>query len=276
MNVATRHPKKLKGKPEEMVFLVVDDDGQVRAILAEYLKSFGFNKVLEAKDGKTALKLVQNHSQRIDIIISDWEMPYIDGLTLLRAVRKDPYREDVKFLMVSSQSSRERIKISEAAKAYVDAYVVKPFRAKILREKITNLVEFGTDPSAKEFASELGHGNIQIIDDPKGDSGNVVVIADDENPPEHYDLHRMNVDLIVKLSAAYLKVKWFEKSIKLCSDAVALFTDSADLYCQLAQSYWLKGDVEKASAHLKVATKLKPYHVGAQTLLAEMAAKRAA
>jgi two-component system, chemotaxis family, chemotaxis protein CheY len=276
MNVAVRHHKKLKGKLEEMVFLVVDDDGQVRAILAEYLKSFGVNKVIEAKDGKAALKLVQNHGQRIDIIISDWEMPNIDGLTLLRAVRKDPYREDVKFLMVSSQSSRERIKISEAAKAYVDAYVVKPFRAKILREKITNLVEFGTDPSAKDFASELGHGNIQIIDDPKGENGNVVVIDDDDTPPEHYDLHRMNVDLIIKLSAAYIKVKWFEKSIKLCSDAVALFPDSADLYCQLAQSHWVKGDVEKATASLKVATKLKPYHVGAQTLLGEMAAKKAA
>ena len=72
---------------------------------------------LQAKDGMAALKIVQNHQQKIDFIISDWEMPQVDGLVLLKAVRNDASRENVKFIMVSSQSSRERMKISKAARS---------------------------------------------------------------------------------------------------------------------------------------------------------------
>src|ERR1700677_3898670 len=129
-----------KNELKQLVFMVVDDDGQVRHILSEYLKSFGIENVLQAKDGMAALKVVQNHGQRIDFIISDWEMTQVDGLILLKAVRNDPTRENVKYIMVSSQSSRERMKISKAAAARVDAYVVKPFRAHVLHEKIQTLL----------------------------------------------------------------------------------------------------------------------------------------
>jgi two-component system chemotaxis response regulator CheY len=140
---------------KDLVFLVVDDDGQVRHILTEYLKSFGFEKILQAKDGMTALKIIQNHQQHIDFIISDWEMPQLDGLTLLKAVRNDTFRDEVKFIMVSSQSSRERMKISKAARSRVDAYVVKPFRAKVLQEKIATLLNGEIDSSVAEFEEML-------------------------------------------------------------------------------------------------------------------------
>lgn len=155
-----------KGDLKKLVFMVVDDDGQVRHILSEYLKSFGIENVLQAKDGMAALKIVQNHAQRIDFIISDWEMPQVDGLILLKAVRNDPTRENVKYIMVSSQSSRERMKISKAAAARVDAYVVKPFRAHVLHEKIQTLLSGEIDPSVAEFEGILSEvpSNQQIAE----------------------------------------------------------------------------------------------------------------
>src|SRR5689334_1149819 len=133
---------------KDLVFLVVDDDGMVREILVQYLQSFGFTNIIEAKDGKVAMKLVRNSAQQIDIIISDWEMPHVDGLTLLRAVRNEPSRRETKFMMVTSQGSHERMKISKAAKSRVDAYVVKPFRSDLLKQKLMTLINGGVDESA--------------------------------------------------------------------------------------------------------------------------------
>lgn len=242
------------------VFLVIDDDGQVREILTEYLNSFGFQNVLQAKDGKFGLKIIQNHSQRLDFIISDWEMPNIDGLTLLRAVRKDPLREHVKFLMVSSQSSRERVKISEAAKARVDAYVVKPFRSALLKEKIENLIVHGVDKSSAEFEASLG-----VAEDKK-----THVSEMGATPPEHYDISQMNVTLVIKLAASYQRVQMYDKSIRLCTEASMVFPENADVLYMLAHSYFQKGDFQEAALLLKKVVKLKPYHVEARTLMAEI------
>jgi two-component system, chemotaxis family, chemotaxis protein CheY len=117
-------------------FLVVDDDAQVRAIVVEFLQSFGFINVVEAKDGVSAIKILQERSQKFDVIISDWEMPGADGLTLLKAVRKNPVRRGTRFIMLTSQRSMERYKVTQAARWKADAYILKPFRGEILREKI--------------------------------------------------------------------------------------------------------------------------------------------
>ena len=116
--------------------LIVDDDPEVRNVIKNYLMHFGFNLFLEAKDGSEAYRFVLDMRQRIDLIISDWEMPKTDGLTLLKAVRQHQHRSETPFIMVTSQQSQERMKISKAKQAYVDCYIVKPFRAEVLREKV--------------------------------------------------------------------------------------------------------------------------------------------
>jgi two-component system chemotaxis response regulator CheY len=121
---------------QELNILVADDDAMVRTIMVEYLKDFGFRNILECKNGEMALKFINNKDQLIDLIISDWEMPKIDGLTLLKAVRRHPLRAKTKFIMCTSQASRERIKISQARQWQVDGYIVKPFRGEILKQKI--------------------------------------------------------------------------------------------------------------------------------------------
>jgi two-component system chemotaxis response regulator CheY len=246
----------------ELIFLVIDDDGQVREILTEYLESFGVKNIIQAKDGKSGLKIVQNHAQHLDFIISDWEMPHIDGLTLLRAVRKDPKRENVKFLMVSSQSSRERVKISEAAKARVDAYVVKPFRSGLLKEKITNLILHGEDKSSREFEESFAGGPGAA-----GSDGGHDAIG---QPPENYDLSKMNAPLVIKLAASYHKFKLYEKAIRLCTEASMVFPDDADILYMLGHTYYERGDLQEAGLLLKKVVALKPYHVEARTLMAEI------
>ncbi len=123
-------------KLERMVILVVDDDEVVRKIIVEHLTSFGFRHFLEAKDGAEAFRFLVDQIQRIDLIISDWEMPRTDGLTFLRAVRAQKHRHETPFIMVTSQQSHERSKISSAKKHQVDSYIVKPFRGETLREKV--------------------------------------------------------------------------------------------------------------------------------------------
>lgn len=129
---------------EALSILVVDDDAMVRTIIMEYLLNYGFKRIEEAKNGKHAQKLMHDNKM-YDIIISDWEMPEVDGLTFLKSVRNDPVHSHTKFIMVTSQSSQERFKISRAVKSHVDAYIVKPFRGDVLKTKIYEVLGWTDD-----------------------------------------------------------------------------------------------------------------------------------
>src|SRR5687767_8376431 len=87
-------PEKVKG----MTFLVVDDDDGARQILVDYLESFGYDRIIEAKDGAQALDTLLN--QKVDFVISDWEMPNTNGLELLRVLKTDERFKQIPFVMV--------------------------------------------------------------------------------------------------------------------------------------------------------------------------------
>ncbi|MEZ0393004.1 MAG: response regulator [Pseudobdellovibrionaceae bacterium] len=140
-------------KLERMIILVVDDDDVVRKIIIEHLMSFGFKHFLEANDGTEAFRFVVDQIQRLDLIISDWEMPRTDGLTFLRAVRAHKHRADTPFIMVTSQQSQERQKISSAKQHHVDSYIVKPFRGETLREKVFQVL-FAAEERRKKSGNE--------------------------------------------------------------------------------------------------------------------------
>lgn len=121
---------------ERMIVMIVDDDPEIREIIKNYLIHFGFKTFIEAKDGSEAYRFVLDDRQRIDLILSDWEMPRTDGLTLLRAVRSHNTRSETPFVMITSQQSKERLKITSAKKYGVNCYIVKPFKAETLQEKV--------------------------------------------------------------------------------------------------------------------------------------------
>lgn len=119
-----------------IAILVVDDDAMVKNIVVEYLQAMGFKNIFPAKKSTHALQVLQDNKFRIDLIISDWEMPEVSGFTLLKAVRNHPTRRNTPFILITSQRSMERFKISQAAQWAVDCYLVKPFRLEILRQRI--------------------------------------------------------------------------------------------------------------------------------------------
>ena len=122
---------------KDMKILVVDDFSTMRRIVKNLLKDLGFTNMDEADDGNTALPMLKSGSY--DFLVTDWNMPGMTGIDLLRKVRAEPNLADMPVLMVTAESKREQI--VEAAHAGVNGYVVKPFTAITLKEKIEKIFE---------------------------------------------------------------------------------------------------------------------------------------
>jgi len=135
--------KKAKLVERDLTFLVVDDDELARRTIVEYLRSFGYKKIFEAGTGKEALRIFED--ERIDFVLSDWDMPEASGLDLLRALKTDERLSKIPFIMVTSPISEEKHKIADAAIAKVDDYIIKPFRSDVLRVKIEKLISMMPD-----------------------------------------------------------------------------------------------------------------------------------
>ncbi|MBL4665355.1 MAG: response regulator [Nitrospinaceae bacterium] len=112
--------------------LVVDDSAVMRQIIKKNLKELGFTELSEAEDGAAGLK--KAGEEPVDLIVSDWNMPNMTGLEFLKAVRADANLKGIAFIMVTSEADKE--KIMEAVQAGVNQYIVKPFNAMQLEEKI--------------------------------------------------------------------------------------------------------------------------------------------
>lgn len=120
-----------------MKILIVDDFSTMRRIIKNLLRDLGFNNTHEADDGQTALPLLQ--TGKFDFLITDWNMPGMQGIDLLKAVRADEKLASLPVLMVTAEAKREQI--VEAAQAGVNGYVIKPFTAATLKEKIDKIFE---------------------------------------------------------------------------------------------------------------------------------------
>ena len=118
-------------------FLVVDDFSTMRRIIRNLLKELGYTNVDEAEDGAQALSKLKN--DKYDFVVSDWNMPNMDGLTMLKHIRSDEVLSSIPVLMVTAEAKRENI--IEAAKAGASGYVVKPFTAATLDEKLAKIFE---------------------------------------------------------------------------------------------------------------------------------------
>ena len=123
-------------------FLVVDDFSTMRRIIKNLLHDLGYANVIEADDGTTALPLLKEGN--VDFLITDWNMPGMGGLELLKIVRADPRMAKLPVLLLTAEAKREQI--VEAAQAGVSGYVIKPFTAATLKEKIDKI--FVVKPSA--------------------------------------------------------------------------------------------------------------------------------
>jgi two-component system, chemotaxis family, chemotaxis protein CheY len=114
--------------------LVVDDFSTMRRIVKTALRQLGFENVTEAEDGQVALTKLQTSPAPFKLIVSDWNMPNMMGIDLLKAVRKDDKLKTTPFLMVTAEAQKENV--LEAAKAGVSNYIIKPFTADQLQQKL--------------------------------------------------------------------------------------------------------------------------------------------
>ena len=117
--------------------LVVDDFSTMRRIVRNILRQIGFQNVVEADDGTTAWEVLNR--EKIDFIVSDWNMPNMTGIDLLRKVRASEQFAHIPFLMVTAEAQQENI--IEAVQAKVSNYIVKPFTAETLGQKINKIFE---------------------------------------------------------------------------------------------------------------------------------------
>ncbi len=122
---------------KQMKILVVDDFSTMRRIIRNLLRDLGFENTHEADDGNTALPILRRGG--FDFLITDWNMPGMDGLQLLEQVRNDDELRSLPVLMVTAEARREQI--VTAAQAGVNGYIVKPFTANTLKEKIDKVFE---------------------------------------------------------------------------------------------------------------------------------------
>lgn len=122
---------------KNMKILIVDDFSTMRRIIKNLLRDLGFNNTHEADDGTTALPMLK--SGEFDFLVTDWNMPGMQGIDLLKTVRADAKLSDLPVLMVTAESKRDQI--VEAAQAGVNGYIVKPFTAQTLKEKIDKIWE---------------------------------------------------------------------------------------------------------------------------------------
>jgi two-component system chemotaxis response regulator CheY len=122
---------------KNMKILIVDDFSTMRRIVKNLLGDLGFANTVEADDGRTAWPLLQSGS--FDLVITDWNMPGISGIDLLRSIRSDQALKLLPVLMVTAEAQREQI--IDAAKAGVSGYIIKPFTAVTLKEKLDKIFQ---------------------------------------------------------------------------------------------------------------------------------------
>lgn len=122
---------------KNMKILIVDDFSTMRRIIKNLLRDLGFNNTDEADDGTTGLPMLQ--TGKFDFLVTDWNMPGMTGIDLLRVVRADPKLQSLPVLMVTAEAKKDQIVL--AANEGVNGYIVKPFTAQTLKEKIEKIFE---------------------------------------------------------------------------------------------------------------------------------------
>jgi len=122
---------------KNMKILIVDDFSTMRRIIKNLLRDLGFNNTEEADDGNTGLPKLQ--SGNFDFLVTDWNMPGMTGIDLLKAVRADDKLKTLPVLMVTAEAKKEQIVM--AAQEGVNGYIVKPFTAQTLKEKIDKIFD---------------------------------------------------------------------------------------------------------------------------------------
>ena len=220
--------------PKEMKFLIIDDMPNMIRTIRNMLRHLGYHHTADAEDGPAAWKILKNDT--VDFVIADWNMPNMSGIDLLRKIRLDSDLKDIPFLMVTAEVAEETV--AEAAETEVDGYIIKPFVARTLDEKIQKILEKRESPS--EVDTYLKLGNVYLnsgkVDDAFKEYENALKIQPD-NPRVHYVMGNV-----------YQERGEIDKAEKAYKKAVDLSPRYLKALEGLAQVYEKKGEKDKRIA----------------------------
>jgi len=267
--------------------VIVDDDEDARATVQEYVVQLGFQDTKAFSDAKAALKYLETHWGRVQLIISDWEMPHMNGIEFLKTCKQTPGLSDVPFLMITSQGSMERMKVMQAAKAQVDDYLLKPFQGGELRKRIADLmsrkkVREEAAPSLDAGLAALAEGNFtraaECLEAAANLDGNndqtLCALGDalsrtkgtDAALPYYkraIDANPFNIDAYLKLAQGYEGVGLTDKALALLQGAIQQLGFSAEIHFMLGKLFHKKGMLSSAREEFEKTLEIDPAHAGA-------------
>jgi len=283
--------KKSAHGPQKRV-VVVDDDSDSRSMIVDYLRALGFKDIAECTNGQQALSLLLNEPKEIGLIISDWEMPTMSGIELLRACKASPLLEDVPFLMVTSQGSMERLKIVLAARSQVDHYLLKPFqlvdlkgridallnRARTRREVLTHLEAATNDFEHGRYESAQRRYDLILTLDAENDAAlrgmgeTLLKVKGVESAlpflKKAIEVNPFHVRGYLRLSQAYEQSGLPDRAIALLQSAIAQISFSSELHFHLGRLYNRKGQVSLAKVQFEKTLEIQLDHQEARLMIA--------
>jgi tetratricopeptide (TPR) repeat protein len=238
-----------------LTVLVVDDIRQMRRMLREMLRLMGFKSILEADDGDSALQKL--HASQVDLIISDWAMPRMSGLRLLKTVREDDKLAGIPFLMVSEEM--KEAEVAAAGEERVDAYILKPFTAQMLHDKVAEVLEKRNSPQAID--TQLGLGLVYLQHRQFDEALACFRAALAENPKSPRTL--------LALGQWHQAQGQLQQAKELYQSAVKLAPKFVRAHEALAGLCRLLDENDEALRHLQAAVKISPKNIDRQLELGQ-------
>jgi len=228
----------------EMHLLIVDDMPNMIRTVRNMLRHLGYHHTSDAENGLAAWKVLKNET--IDFVICDWNMPEMTGVDLLRKVRLEDDLKDIPFLMVTAEVAEETI--AEAAETEVDGYIIKPFVAKVLEQKIQNILERRNSPGEVDTCLKLANVYMKsgMLDNALKEYEKALEIQPD------------NARVQAALGDYYQEKGETDKAEKAYKRAIEIRPQYVKAHESLARTYEKKGEGEKATEAIKKAVKISP------------------
>ncbi len=243
-------------KDKNMKFLVIDDMTNMRRTIRNMLRYIGYDSVAEAVDGDHALKMMDNNQP--EFIICDWNMPRLPGIELVRKTKEIKKYANIPFLMVTAEVQESQI--VQAAESDIDGYIIKPFVAKTLEEKVNSILERKESPTEFDLLIKEGitSKNEKQYDNAVSAFEKALKITPKSARVRHL------IGEIFQLKGEVEKAEnLFQEAAKINPQYVKVLQSLGDLYQK-------SGDQEKAFVALERAAKISPNNVTRQTMLGKL------
>ncbi|MBI4667074.1 MAG: tetratricopeptide repeat protein [Nitrospinae bacterium] len=275
---------------KNLTALVADDMFNMRRTIKNMLRAIGFENVIEAENGLKAWEIL--NKSKIDIMVSDWNMPEMPGLELLRRVRDNSRLRDLPFIMITAEVAEGNI--VQAAETEVDGYLIKPFVAKALEEKIMAIFSNRENPSPFERNMKAGqvYMDSQQYDKAIGAFTESLNIRPDsararfslgeahskkgdmkEAEKWHKEAMAVNPQYIRAyegLSAVYDNLGKSDEAVKVLEKASQISPNNPERYLEIGKLHLKRGDKEKADQALEMATRNAEHNPDIHTQIGEV------